>query len=66
MAFGKAMSSRRRLLGAVTARIGLVAFGVLEGRLIAVVYTDRGGGPANHLRQEAGRNERENYEAALG
>ncbi len=44
----------------------LVAFGVLEGRIIAVVYTDRGGARRIISARRASRSERENYEAAVG
>ncbi len=44
----------------------LVAFGVLEGRVIAVVFTDRGGARRIISARRARRNEREYYEAAFG
>ena len=44
----------------------LVAFGVLEGRLIAVVYTDRGGVRRIISARRAGRSEREDYKTAFG
>ena len=44
----------------------LVAFGVLEDRMIAVVYTDREGARRIVSARRASRNEREDYEAALG
>ena len=44
----------------------LVAFGVLEGRIIAVVYTSRGGARRIISARRTRRSEREHYEAALG
>ena len=44
----------------------LVAFGVLEARIIAVVYTDRGGARRIISARRTRRSEREYYEAAFG
>ena len=44
----------------------VVAFGVLEARIIAVVYTDRGGARRIISARRTSRSEREYYEAAFG
>lgn len=44
----------------------LVAFGVLEGRVIALVYTDRDGARRIISARRSSRSERKDYEAALG
>ncbi len=43
----------------------LVAFGVLEGRIIAAVYSDRGGARRIISARRSGKSERKDYETAF-